>query len=144
MASSKVTDFTAATSVNSADVLYLIQNGLDKKLTIATLLANLPSTLVKTSGLVALGGTSQLLPNSGVINATTVTTYITNTANSQLTISAGTQDGQLKIVVMTSGTHASTIVDLLGGNKILSKVGDSVVLMWSQQTTKWCVLSSNI
>jgi len=144
MASSKVTDFTSATSVNSADVLYLIQNGLDKKITLATLLANLPNTLVKTQGLVAIGGSSQTLPNSGVINATTVMTYITNTTNSQLTISAGAHDGQLKIVVMTSGTHDSTIVDLLGGNVILSNVGDSVILMWLQQTNKWCVLSSNI
>jgi len=45
MADSKVTDFSAATSVNSADVLYLIQGTADKKISISTLLANLPNSL---------------------------------------------------------------------------------------------------
>lgn len=141
MASSKVTDFAAATSVNPTDVLYLIQNGSDKKLTIATLLANLPNTLVKTNGIVALGGSYQLIPNSGVINSTATVTYITNTADSNLTIQNGVQDGQLKIVIMTSGTHDSVIAGLLGGSVTLSAVGNVAVLMWLETTNKWCAIS---
>ena len=141
MASSKVTDFSAATSVNTTDVLYLIQNGSDKKITIATLLANLPDTLVKTKGIVALGGTSQVVPNSGLINATGTITYITNTADSVLTVESGSHDGQIKIVILTSGNHESTINGLLGGSIILSDVGHAAILLWVQSTNKWCAIS---
>jgi len=141
MADSKVTDLTAATSVNSADVLYLIQSNTDKKVSISTLLANLPATLTKFSGLLALGGTTQTLANSGAINITSTTTFISNTGNSSLTIADGTYDGQLKLVICTSATATSTLSANIGAVSVqFSEPGHSVILMYRSTDSKWYVL----
>ena len=141
MADSKVTDLTAATSVNSADVLYLVQNSLDRKLSISTLLANLPATLAKFSGLVALTGNKQTINNTGVINATDPVTFITNTADAVLNIANGSYDGQLKFIIMTYGIHASTLSSVLLGPAItFNAVGDSATLMWLSTQNKWCAI----
>lgn len=142
MADSKVTDLTAATSVNSADVLYLVQNNTDRKLSISTLLANLPATLAKFSGTLAITGSKQVINNSGTINATMTVTHITNTANSVLNIASGSYDGQIKILVMTYGNHTSTLDSvLLGPALTFSKIGETAVLMWIGTENQWCVLS---
>jgi len=141
MADSKVTDLTAATSVNSADVLYLIQSNADKKVSISTLLANLPATLTKFSGLLALGGTTQTLANSGAINITSTTTYISNTGNASLTIADGTYDGQLKIIICTSATATSTLTSNIGAASVqFSEPGHSVILMYRSTDSQWYVL----
>lgn len=141
MADSKVTDLTAATSVNSADVLYLIQSNADRKISISTLLANLPATLTKFSGLLALGGTAQTLANSGAINVTSTVTYITNTGNSSLTIADGTYDGQLKLVICTSATATSTLSSNIGATSVVfTEPGHTVILMYRSTDSKWYVL----
>ena len=141
MADSKVTDLTAATSVNSADVLYLVQSSTDKKLSISTLLANLPATLTKFSGLLALGGTAQTLAGSGAINITSTVTFISNTGSAALTIADGTYDGQLKIIVCTSATSNSTISSNVGAASIVfSEPGHTAILMYRSTDSKWYVL----
>ncbi len=131
MADSKVTDFSAATSVNSADVLYLIQSSSDKKLSISTLLGNLPNTISKFSGQVVLGGTPQTIVGSGTITVTQTLTTISNTATSSLTISDGLYDGQIKIILMTAATHTSSITNNLSVTSIgFTQPGHSVQLFW--------------
>lgn len=138
MADSKITDFNAATSVNSADVLYLVQGSSDRKISISTLLANLPATLAKFTGTVVLGGSAQSVINSGAINATTTTTYISNTANSVLTIANGLYEGQLKIVICTSATATSTIEVGVGADSVqFSEPGHTALLMYSTTQGKW-------
>lgn len=138
MADSKITDFTAATSVNSADVLYLVQGSSDRKISISTLLANLPATLSKFTGTVVLGGSIQTIANAGMINATTTTTYITNTINSELTISNGLYEGQLKIVICSAATATSTITIGVGATSIeFSEPGHTALLMYSTTQGKW-------
>lgn len=138
MADSKITDFSAATSVNSADVLYLVQSSTDKKLTISTLLANLPATLAKFSGVVAIGGTAQSVVNTGNVNTTATITYVTNTANSALTLAVGSYEGQLKVIICTSASGTSTLTGSLGATSIeFSEPGHTALLLFSSSQNKW-------
>lgn len=142
MADSKVTDLTAATSVNSADVVYLVQSSTDKKLSISTLLANLPNTLTKFSGTIAVGGSTQTIVNDGIINSTNTITFISNTESCTATILDGSIDGQLKLVIMTSAIGTTTIDSNIADSSItFSTSGESVLLYWSQSGSKWYTLS---
>jgi hypothetical protein len=141
MADTKVTDFTAATSVNSADVLYLIQGSNDRKITLSTLLANLPNSLTKFSGLVALAmNGAQTLIGSGVVQTTQTLTLISNTGTTgSLTINDGSFDGQLKLIMFTSGAANSTITSNIKATSItFNSVGDTALLVW--YSNDWWVL----
>lgn len=133
MADSKVTALTAATTVNSADVLYLVQSSADKKLSISTLLANLPSTLLNVGGLLALDVSSpQTLTNAGAITVNQTLTVLTSEAGSYvLTIADGTYNGQIKIVVCSqaAGTQAITS-NVKPSNIRFTEVGHTATLMW--------------
>ena len=133
MADSKVSELTAATSVNSADVLYLIQSNTDKKISMSTLLANLPNTLTKFSGLLALSLNSpQTLAGSGTVNATTFLTTISNTSGSfALTLADGTHVGQLKLIMCTAATGTSTISSgLRSCTAAFTETGHTLLLVW--------------
>jgi hypothetical protein len=124
MADSKVSELTAATSVNSADVLYLIQSSTDKKISMSTLLANLPNTLTKFSGLIALSlNSAQSIVGSGTINSTTFMTTISN--------AAGTYVGQLKLIMCTSASGTSSISGgLKGCTAAFTETGHTLLLVW--------------
>lgn len=133
MADGKVTDFSAATSANVADVLYLIQNNTDKKITLATLLANLPSTLTKFSGLLAFGlNSSQSVVGSGTINSTTFMTAISNTAGTfSLVLNDGLHEGQIKLILCTSASGTSSITsNIRGCAASFTRAGQTLLLMW--------------
>lgn len=133
MADSKVSELTAATSVNSADVLYLIQSSTDKKISISTLLANLPATLTKFSGLIALSLNSpQTIVGSGTINATTFLTSISNAAGTYaLTIADGSYVGQLKLIMCSSASGTSSITsNLKGCTAAFTETGHTLLLVW--------------
>ena len=141
MADSKVTEFTAATSVNPADVLYLIQSNTDKKITISTLLANLPNSLTKFSGLLALSlNNPQTLLGSGTVTTTQTLTLISNTGSaSYLTINDGSYEGQIKILMCTSATANSSITSNIKNDTIVfSAAGQTAFLIW--YGSDWWVL----
>ena len=122
MADSKVSDLIAATSVNPTDVVYLVQSSTDKKLSISTLLANLPSVLTKFSGLVALGGTSQSISNTGAIDATSTVTYLTNSTNASISINNGSYDGQIKIGTYITRQNIIEATNLFLSNPDVDKI----------------------
>lgn len=133
MADTKVTDFTAATSVNPADVLYLIQGSNDRKITLSTLLANLPNSVTKFSGLVALAmNGAQTLIGSGVIQTTQTLTLISNTGTTgNLTINDGSFEGQLKLIMFTGGTANSTITsNIKATNIVFNEIGHTMLLVY--------------
>jgi hypothetical protein len=133
MADSKVSELTAATSVNSADVLYLIQSSTDKKISMSTLLANLPNTLTKFSGLIALSlNSAQSIVGSGAINSTTFMTTISNAAGTYaLTIADGTYVGQLKLIMCSSASGTSSITsNLKGCTAAFTETGHTLLLVW--------------
>ena len=134
----KVTDYNAVTSVQAADVLYLIRNSTDEKVLIQTLFGTIPVP-IKTTERLFLGGTPQTINNGGAIVETTSVTLITNDSISALTIQNGESDGQIKILIFTAGVSNSTIS---GANLIapivLNTVGQTTLLLW--QGTHWWVL----
>lgn len=133
MADTKVTDFTAATSVNPADVLYLIQGSNDRKITLSTLLANLPNSVTKFSGLVALAmNGAQTLIGSGVIQTTQTLTLISNTGTTgNLTINNGSFEGQLKLIMFTGGAANSTITsNIKATNIVFNEIGHTMLLLY--------------
>lgn len=133
MADSKVTEFTAATSVNPADVLYLIQGNSDRKITLSTLLANLPNSLTKFSGVVALAmNGAQTLIGSGAIQTTQTLTLISNTGTTgHLTINDGSFEGQLKLIMFTGGSANSTLTsNIKATNIVFNEVGHTALLMY--------------
>lgn len=133
MADSKVTDLTAATSVNPADVLYLVQSGSDKKLSVSTLLANLPNTLTQFSGLLALGlSNAQTLAGSGAIDITKFATILTNTEGTYtVTIADGTYVGQLKLILCSSANGTTNLTaNLRGCTAAFTETGHSLLLVW--------------
>lgn len=143
MADSKVSELTAATTVNSADLLYLIQSSTDKKISISTLLANLPNSLLKVGGLFAFNLNSpQSITNAGTINASTFMTVISNTAGVySLNIEDGTYVGQLKLVMCTSAAGTSSITSNIKGaqtNVVFTESGQTALLVW--YTNDWWLL----
>lgn len=142
MADVKVTDMSAATSVNSADVLYCVQSNTDKQLSVSTLLGNLPNTPLKVGGLFVLASPVQQLNGAGVITVTQTLTLLTSQtgATNALTINNGTIDGQIKLLVHTNGVGTNT---LSGGNVGATSIefnrpGHTAQLMW--QGNKWWVI----
>jgi hypothetical protein len=141
MADSKVSDFSAATSVNPTDVLYLIQGSNDRKISMSTLLANLPNGLTKFSGLVALAmNGAQTLVGSGVIQTTQTLTLISNTGTlGSLTINDGSIEGQLKLIMFTGGSANSTLTNKISATSIVfNKTGHTSLLIWFN--SKWWIL----
>jgi hypothetical protein len=133
MADSKITELTAATSVNPADVLYLVQSSTDKKLSISTLLANLPNTLTQFSGLIAVGlANAQTLTGSGAIDITKFATILNNSAGTYLaTIADGTYQGQLKLILCNSASGTTNIsANLRGCTAAFTRTGDALLLVW--------------
>ena len=131
MADSKVSDMTAATSVNSADLLYVVQSAVDKKMSFTTLLGNLPDVATRLGGILALGGTPQALFNTGLITATETITILTNDAPQTLTISNGTYVGQIKVLLMNSSGNAATLSTNVSVTSVtFSQVGHSSLLIW--------------
>lgn len=131
MADAKVTDLQSAVTLNPVDVLYLVQSGTDKKLTIANLLGNLPATPAKFRGVLALGGTPQTLVGAGTVSATETTTLLSNVGSVVINIADGLHESQIKIIVMNGAGGTSTLSDNIGVGQIqFSAIGHSVVLVW--------------
>lgn len=131
MADTKLEMMTAATTVNAADLLYLSQNSSDKKLSISTLLGNLPNTITRFSGQLVLGGTEQTIAGNGTINSITNITTISNTGTASLTINDGLYNGQIKIVLCTSASATSSITSNISVSSIaFSAPGRSITLVW--------------
>jgi hypothetical protein len=131
MADSKVSDYAAASSINSADLLYLVQGGADKKLSFTTLLGNLPNVITKIGGVFALGGTPQTLFNTGLITATETITALSNDSTQTLTIDDGLYVGQIKVLLFTAGGNTATLSANIGVTSIaFSVIGHAVLLIW--------------
>lgn len=135
MADSKVTAMTAATSVSSTDVLYLVKpstSPYDHKVTVANLFGGIPVPVVLEDDLV-LGGTAQTLSAAGAISISTLVTKITSPDGAgTLTIADGTE-GQIKVIVMVSnsGSHNLTISSNIGHSSIVfNSAGDTAILIF--------------
>jgi len=104
-------------------------------------LANLPNSLTKFSGLIALAfNGAQTLAGSGTIQTTQTLTLISNTGTtSSLGISDGLYEGQIKVIMCTSASANSTITSNIKATSItFNSAGDTALLVW--YGSDWWVL----
>jgi len=136
----KVSEMDSAGAPAPADQLYIIQAGESVKITLQSLLANLPNTLVRFGGLIALPTPAQTIANLGTINAAAlITTYTSDNALSNaLNIDNGTVQGQLKIVINLGGSGTAH----LQGSNLPSSLSlvTSLILIWLG--TKWIPIAT--
>jgi len=87
--------------------------------------------------------TPQTLTGAGEINATTPITLLVTTGVNALTIADGTQNGQLKYIVMKTdgGNGTLTGSNFVGTNIVFDTVGEAATLIWTD--SKWYNLSSS-
>ena len=86
--------------------------------------------------------TPQTLTGAGEINVTTPITLLVTTGVNALTIADGTQNGQLKYIVMKTDGGVGTLTgsNLVGTSIVFNDAGEGHTLIWTD--SKWYSLSS--
>jgi len=86
--------------------------------------------------------TPQTLTGAGEINATTPITLLVTTGANALTIADGTQNGQLKYIVMKTDGGVGTLTgsNLIGTSIVFNDAGEGHTLIWTD--SKWYSLST--
>ena len=86
--------------------------------------------------------TPQTLTGAGEINATTPITLLVTTGANALTIADGTQNGQLKYIVMKTdgGNGTLTGSNFVGTSILFDTAGEGHTLIWTD--SKWYSLST--
>lgn len=140
MADSKLSELTEATSITSADTVYLVSGGASKKISTANFFATVP-TPVGFSDKVSITDTNTMT-DIGAVDLTTNITYLSNPSSSgTLTIGSGT-DGQIKIIIMISNDSSRTMTlddsDLASDTIAFSNVGDTATLIYTN--SKWYMI----
>jgi hypothetical protein len=136
MADAKLSELTAATSAAATDVLYSVQGSNSKKMTVATLFADV-ATPVKFSDTISIADTNTM-SSSGEIIVTTNITYISNPDSSGTYTLAAAVDGQVKIVIMTANTggHTCTIqAENIENDISFTAAGHTATLLYTN--SKW-------
>ena len=133
MADSKVSALTPATTVHSADLLYLIQNSTDKKLSIANLFAAIP-VLVQMNKKIAFGGTAQVIttPGSTVSLDVPITKLNPTDSSGSIIMPVSDIEGQMKLLVMTGNDGDNTLsitANIPYTSVSFANVGDTAFMM---------------
>ena len=136
MADAKLSELTAATSAAATDVLYSVQGSNSKKMSVATLFADV-ATPVSFSDKIAITDTNTMTAVGEIITTTNITFISNPDSAGNFTIGNGV-DGQLKIVIMTnnSGGHVCTLQgSTLAQDITLDAAGKTATLLYTN--SKW-------
>jgi hypothetical protein len=136
MADAKLSELTAATSAAATDVLYSVQGSNSKKMSVATLFADV-ATPVSFSDKIAITDTNTMTAVGEIITTTNITLINNVDVGGNFTIVNGTE-GQLKIIIMTSNTggHTCTLQDsTLAQDITFDAAGKTATLLYTN--SKW-------
>lgn len=136
MADAKLSELTAATAAAGTDVLYTVQGSDSKKMTVATLFADV-ATPVSFSDKIAITDSNTMTGVGEIILTTNITLISNPDSPGNFTIGDGV-DGQLKIVIMTnnSGGHTCTLQgSALAQDISFDAAGESATLLYTN--SKW-------
>lgn len=139
MADSKVSELTAATTASGSDVLYLVQSGTSKKITLATLFANASNVTLK--GNVAVDSNVHLMGSPGVIDLTRPVTHLSSDASGGTIFIPAGNSSQIKIIAMiatSGGTYTISSNIAANANVVFNAVGDTATLLYTNN--KWFVI----
>tara|TARA_B100000497_G_C7530579_1_gene321800 strand:- start:124 stop:564 length:441 start_codon:yes stop_codon:yes gene_type:complete len=136
MADAKLSELTAATAAAGTDVLYAVQGSDSKKMTVATLFADVDTPVSFGDKISITDSNTQTA--AGAISLATNITFLSNfDAAGNCTLAAGV-DGQIKIVIMSAntGSHTITLQDSTIQNDIsFDAAGESATLLYTN--SKW-------
>ena len=139
MAKLKISELVAATATNESDLLYLVQSGTSKSITVANFLGDLTNPSLQ--GNITITGTPQTLSAGGVVDITTPTTYLNVGGTvADITIPNGA-NGQIKVILTTAASGGQYLLRnniAKGANVKFANVGDTATLMYTNH--KWFVI----
>lgn len=139
MADSKVSDLTSATTVAGSDILYLVQAGTSKKVTINNLYNNAAN--INLNGIVKITGSEVVNAGSDIGLSKPITKLEGGSILSGVGIANGVE-GQLKIITFnqrTSGSFQLNTGNIAGNVRInFLRLGDTAMLIFIDN--KWHLL----
>lgn len=137
MADLKISQLTAATSVQSSDTFVIARSGANYKVPISVLFNTIPTYIGNSQNV-------EQISSSGAISVTSSITEFATTAAINCTLAAGIS-GQEKILLFRNkivGDVLITVPNSLGFDTItLTNTGNCVVLKYIGST--WVILSNN-
>lgn len=141
MADAKVTELTAATSAAASDLLYIVDGTSSKKITISNLFKTVATPTAFTDVVAVQDSETVSGTYATSINTTTNVTYLEDwTQGGNVTLLAGAQDGQIKMVVMT--TNSNNVSIAITGTRhpqtvTFSNPGDAASFIYNSTTGHW-------
>jgi len=142
MADTKITQMTAATQLSGGDILPVVQDGINKKVTVDTLSKSLTDIVANR----IVQDSTQTVTASAAIDVSTATTILNITVAgsfSGLLGSIDTMNGQQKLIVseMMLSSYTISVPGGMGFSEIVFTLpGQSVLLTFIHG--QWYVLSS--
>jgi hypothetical protein len=137
MADSKVSELTSATSVGVSDLFYVVQSDTSKKVTAATVFANVANVTLK--GTINLDTSVQTISTAGTMVDLTkpVTHLVADASGGSISIPSGTAN-QIKYITMITTTGGSFAISANIANSqtiTFNAVGKSAQLLYTNG--KW-------
>lgn len=128
--SDKVSELTAASSINETDKLYLVQSGASKSISANVLFSNIKNPTLK--GNLKLDSDVQILSSAGIVDITKQITKLNiGNTNEIINIPFG-GDSQMKVIVAVSvgsGNFQLTGNVANDSNILFANVGDTAMLL---------------
>lgn len=150
MADLKLSDLVAANVVQSADIFYVVQNGVSKKISAKDMFGSIINPTFK--GNIFLDTNKQVLTESNahifpITNNRLITDFVLTNGVIYPRLSNGIENGQLKVITLRSTVNGSAVLtganaNIIGGTVLeFARVGDTALLLY--ESNAWRILGTS-